>query len=189
MPCLTNLPPVHVQKLGTHPRTLAIRLDSEPNDHYTSSCCEQCRLLTQLDIGRQWLAEIAQLVEHATENRGVRSSILRLGTMRKWLSGRASPCQGEGRRFDPGLPLQWIRPRIRGLFVCLVTDLVTNGPKGALWWPGLRKFSTGGLHERKVGLGSLRFRSCRTAPSCCISPRSSALVQLSTTMSAVATAM
>src|SRR6185312_6081391 len=51
-------------------------------------------------------AEIAQLVEHCTENAGVRSSNLRLGTKRKWLSGRASPCQGEGRRFDPGLPLQ-----------------------------------------------------------------------------------
>ncbi len=26
--------------------------------------------------------------------------------MREWLSGRASPCQGEGRGFDPRLPLQ-----------------------------------------------------------------------------------
>ena len=26
--------------------------------------------------------------------------------MRKWLSGRASPCQGEGRGFDSRLPLQ-----------------------------------------------------------------------------------
>src|SRR5664280_1887290 len=126
MPCLTNLPPVHVQKLGTHPRTLAIRLDSEPNDHYTSSCCEQCPLLTQLDIGRQWLAEIAQLVEHATENRGVRSSILRLGTMRKWLSGRASPCQGEGRRFDPGLPLQRESPSDRGAFCLSGREFLTD---------------------------------------------------------------
>ena len=34
--------------------------------------------------------------------------------MRKWLSGRASPCQGEGREFESRLPLQgdvakWIR--------------------------------------------------------------------------------
>ncbi len=26
--------------------------------------------------------------------------------MREWLSGRASPCQGESRGFDPRLPLQ-----------------------------------------------------------------------------------
>ena len=26
--------------------------------------------------------------------------------MRKWLSGRASPCQGEGREFESRLPLQ-----------------------------------------------------------------------------------
>ena len=30
--------------------------------------------------------------------------------MRKWLSGRASPCQGEGRGFDSRLPLQYLRP-------------------------------------------------------------------------------
>jgi hypothetical protein len=28
------------------------------------------------------------------------------GAMRKWLSGRASPCQGEGRGFESRLPLQ-----------------------------------------------------------------------------------
>lgn len=35
-----------------------------------------------------WSAEVAQLVEHAAENRGVRSPILRLGIslVRKWLS-------------------------------------------------------------------------------------------------------
>jgi hypothetical protein len=27
--------------------------------------------------------------------------------MREWLSGRASPCQGESRGFDPRLPLQF----------------------------------------------------------------------------------
>ena len=28
-------------------------------------------------------------------------------TMRKWLRGRASPCQGEGREFESRLPLQY----------------------------------------------------------------------------------
>ncbi len=63
-------------------------------------------------------AEVAQLVEQRTENPRVPSSILGLGTImrmrRKWLSGRASPCQGEGREFESRLPLQgdvakWIR--------------------------------------------------------------------------------
>ena len=30
--------------------------------------------------------------------------------MRKWLSGRASPCQGEGRGFDSRLPLHIFAP-------------------------------------------------------------------------------
>ena len=62
-------------------------------------------------------AEVAQVVEHGTENAGVASSTLALGTAsaldadgvrseRKWLSGRASPCQGEGRGFESHLPLQ-----------------------------------------------------------------------------------
>ena len=58
------------------------------------------------------LAEVAQVVEHGTENAGVDSSSLSLGTTvtggyreRKWLSGRASPCQGEGREFESRLPL------------------------------------------------------------------------------------
>ncbi len=58
------------------------------------------------------------MVEHGTENAGVASSTLALGTLvaeygiwapqlfkRKWLSGRASPCQGEGRGFESHLPL------------------------------------------------------------------------------------
>ena len=63
-------------------------------------------------------AEIAQLVEHATENRGVASSILALGTTTSGRSGRqssgsgsagrASPCQGEGRGFEPRLPLHFL---------------------------------------------------------------------------------
>ncbi len=31
----------------------------------------------------------------------------RVAFMREWLSGRASPCQGESRGFDPRLPLQF----------------------------------------------------------------------------------
>ena len=59
-------------------------------------------------------AEIAQSVEHATENRGVASSILALGTKQvagmvlssgSGSVGRASPCQGEGRGFESRLPL------------------------------------------------------------------------------------
>ena len=30
--------------------------------------------------------------------------------MWKWLSGRASPCQGEGREFESRLPLQYFVP-------------------------------------------------------------------------------
>ncbi len=60
------------------------------------------------------------MVEHGTENAGVASSTLALGTAgihnafseRKWLSGRASPCQGEGRGFESHLPLQ-IPPKMR----------------------------------------------------------------------------
>ena len=76
-------------------------------------------------------AEVAQVVEHGTENAGVDSSSLSLGTInslgfeyrgtsrkpgnpadrlgnieRKWLSGRAPPCQGGGREFKSRLPLQ-----------------------------------------------------------------------------------
>ena len=51
-------------------------------------------------------AQIAQSVEQGTENPRVGGSIPPLGTiMRKWLSGRASPCQGEGREFESRLPL------------------------------------------------------------------------------------
>ena len=62
-------------------------------------------------------AEIAQLVEHATENRGVASSILALGTIVTTMVasssgsgsvGRASPCQGEGRGFESRLPLHFL---------------------------------------------------------------------------------
>ena len=60
------------------------------------------------------------MVEQRTENPRVVGSIPTLGTSglavdeRKWLSGRASPCQGEGRGFESRLPLQgdvakWLR--------------------------------------------------------------------------------
>ena len=61
-------------------------------------------------------AEVAQSVEHATENRGVASSILALGTIVSAVVasssgsgsvGRASPCQGEGRGFESRLPLHF----------------------------------------------------------------------------------
>ena len=74
------------------------------------------------------------MVEHGTENAGVASSTLALGTApapgaddilseRKWLSGRASPCQGEGRGFESHLPLQ--SPLFRRL------RLITALPVGA----------------------------------------------------------
>ena len=69
-----------------------------------------------MDINIESAAEVAQVVEHGTENAGVASSTLALGTGipaicgtgncdRKWLSGRASPCQGEGRGFESHLPV------------------------------------------------------------------------------------
>ncbi|CDI40466.1 conserved protein of unknown function [Tepidanaerobacter acetatoxydans Re1] len=53
------------------------------------------------------LALVAQSVEQRTENPRVGGSIPPQGTIdvRKWLSGRASPCQGEGRGFKSRLPL------------------------------------------------------------------------------------
>ena len=57
-----------------------------------------------------WYASVAQLVEQGTENPRVGGSIPPGGTikfciMREWLSGRASPCQGERREFESRLPL------------------------------------------------------------------------------------
>ena len=58
-------------------------------------------------------AEIAQLVEHMTENHGVASPILALGTPGVCLGlpcghssvGRTPPCQGEGHGFESRCPL------------------------------------------------------------------------------------
>jgi hypothetical protein len=57
---------------------------------------------------RQLFEPLAQLVEHLTFNQGVEGSSPSWLTlyMRKWLRGRASPCQGEGRGFESRLPLQ-----------------------------------------------------------------------------------
>ncbi len=64
-------------------------------------------------------ASVAQLVEQGTENPRVGGSIPPGGTslfsevcMREWLSGRASPCQGERREFESRLPLQYDKRRI-----------------------------------------------------------------------------
>ena len=58
-------------------------------------------------------ASVAQSVEQGTENPRVGGSIPPGGTttsflevnVREWLSGRASPCQGERREFESRLPL------------------------------------------------------------------------------------
>ena len=75
-----------------------------------------CRLADGRPAWSGHRAEIAQLVEHATENRGVASSILALGTTASVVAvssgsgsvGRASPCQGEGRGFESRLPLHFL---------------------------------------------------------------------------------
>ena len=59
---------------------------------------------------------------------------------RKWLSGRASPCQGEGRGFESRLPLQaqtasttLVTPALRGpLFAGVVPNLGFSGPVSIL---------------------------------------------------------
>jgi hypothetical protein len=46
-------------------------------------------------------AEVAQLVEHATENRGVAGSSPALGTIiLEWPSGKAADSESEDRRFE-----------------------------------------------------------------------------------------
>ncbi len=76
------------------------------------------------------VAEVAQLVEQRTENPRVISSILILGTIlkRKWLSGRASPCQGEGREFESRLPLHLDMSRSGGMVDAAVSKTVEGQP-------------------------------------------------------------
>ena len=53
-----------------------------------------------------YFGSIAQSVEQRTENPRVPGSIPGRATrLREWLSGRASPCQGERREFESRLPL------------------------------------------------------------------------------------
>ena len=66
------------------------------------------RLIYYTSLGRG-----SSVVEQWTENPRVAGSIPALGTKptqneRKWLSGRASPCQGEGRGFESPLPLHLV---------------------------------------------------------------------------------
>ena len=44
--------------------------------------------------------------------------------MRKWLSGRASPCQGEGREFESRLPLQRKTVKCDSLFSLCFNDSI-----------------------------------------------------------------
>ena len=69
-------------------------------------------------------ASVAQSVEQGTENPCVGGSIPPGGTiklflseekagLREWLSGRASPCQGERREFESRLPLHLLQDKRR----------------------------------------------------------------------------
>ena len=61
-------------------------------------------------------ASVAQSVEQGTENPCVGGSIppgSTLQFMREWLSGRASPCQGERREFESRLPLHLLQDKRR----------------------------------------------------------------------------
>ena len=62
--------------------------------------------------------QLAQSVEQRTENPRVPGSIpgLATNTLREWLSGRASPCQGERREFESRLPLQRKKTHMKASF-------------------------------------------------------------------------
>jgi hypothetical protein len=53
------------------------------------------------------MAELADALDLGSSGRPWGFKSLYAHYMRKWLSGRASPCQGEGRGFDPRLPLHY----------------------------------------------------------------------------------
>jgi hypothetical protein len=63
---------------------------------------------TPLTYGRVYTFSCAHGRDEALTASSPLSTILgvRLPGMRKWLSGRASPCQGEGREFESRLPLR-----------------------------------------------------------------------------------
>ncbi len=78
--------------------------------------------------GRHY-ASVAQSVEHGTENPSVGGSIPPGSTnftihfvgcedLREWLSGRASPCQGERREFESRLPLHYLRQKTHKCVFC-----------------------------------------------------------------------
>ncbi len=76
----------------------------------------ESRRLRHLHLRIDTHEPLAQLVEHLTFNQGVEGSnpswLTNISNfyMRTWLSGRASPCQGEGRGFDSRRPLHNTRP-------------------------------------------------------------------------------
>ena len=84
---------------------------------YLTHLSKPSRIGWQLTLSTlQPLAEIAQLVEHATENRRVDSSSLSLGIFGhksrpcgRSSVGRTPPCQGEGHEFESRRPLKFPR--------------------------------------------------------------------------------
>ena len=93
--------------------------------------CKPSKLDTWVRFPSPAFAQIAQSVEQGTENPCVGGSIPPLGTeknLREWLSGGASPCQGEGRGFDPRFALtrgcwNWQTGKTK--------DLVVNSREGS----------------------------------------------------------
>src|SRR5215204_7525152 len=72
---------------------------------------------------------------------------------RKWLSGRASPCQGEGRGFESRLPLQ-CHPGMARVFSCFPAG--TNGMLSVgSWFRG-----RGGMADAAVLKTAERQLSC-----------------------------
>jgi hypothetical protein len=68
----------------------------------------------RIPLGSPPYGSVAQSVEQRTENprvggsipsRATKQLVLSCTCLRKWLRGRASPCQGEGRGFESRLPL------------------------------------------------------------------------------------
>ncbi len=111
------------------------------------------------------VAAVAQVVEHLTENQGVPSSNLGCGTqsriaaiMRAWLSGRASPCQGEGRGFESHRPL------------CL-QRAVQHGDVAKWKGSGLQNRDHGFKSRRRLLKIGLIAPPCRSLSAICCHPR------------------
>jgi hypothetical protein len=60
-------------------------------------------------------------------------------SLRAWLSGRASPCQGEGRQFESGRPLE-AKVQVRGLFGLAI---VSTNLLGSSLWPHFGHITNG----------------------------------------------